>query len=906
MSSDTKLLQEIKTFAEELAGELLINYTCYLASPDGPISLAKEVNDPIWGTIKLQPAEVAILDSPLLQRLRFIRQLGVVHWTYPGAIHTRFEHSLGVLHQVQQLITSINGVAEGGQNVIDDKYSSILRLSALLHDVGHGVFSHVSEHALIRADDLRRALGAFIRKSRLDNIQLSELMAHYLLGSPAFHELLKTILIKFPSPARFVTDQEANATAVIEKIRNAIIGKAIDDQVPLMHELISGPLDGDKLDYFVRDAKMAGIPTLLDISRLTQKIAVQKLNQHELPQAIAAKVKGGFQPYFLFGLKWSGAAVLDELHLARILLYAKIYRHQKVLAAEAMIEALFETLFTIGKVDTIDLIKLAYRLTDDQLLWTKPEEVCGLIGLPRDHEALVFVADILKRLRDRRLYVKALAVRAIYPNDEWTVYEPHRKGLQRLIEDLSNPEKARAFRASLIDEMEKIIQLVPDALPHAFDARLIKSSVMVVAKSRLSGGTEIDRTFVFHGGRPVSYRDLSGVNRHAWADAYDFSTAPALIFCPRELVPLVYVAVEKLIRKDYEVILPSSAVDLSKQQADKVQSFKRLLTTEKYYQGDPFDLRPKSDRLSQADISGFLDRTCAKLEAIDEPPSPEGTWRPKELRPRIEYWISQFEKDDHIELAMELLDKLRVISRDDTKQALRAFVREHPEYSGATVLLLGALKDSSAIQGYLSQDAADVFPRVMTVEDAAAKNIETPVVFLDDFIGSGNQVRDMLGNWFDQSSLKTTELGEQRDLFSETERKYLRDRKIGFVFVAGWDAGVRAAKEACAELGLDANVFAFMKDKDIPFAFEGGAAKSSDSESLESFKEKCEAIGRQILLHSGKSLEIANERALGYGNRAMLLMSRYNVPTQVLTCLWRSGKTDDFEWHSLINRRTKT
>lgn len=467
MSSGADLLQKIKAFAEELANELLADYTGYLANPEGPISSSKEVNDPIWGTIKLQPAEVAILDSPLLQRLRFIRQLGVVHWTYPGAIHTRFEHSLGVLHQVQQLITSINGAAEAGQPVIDDKYSSILRLSALLHDVGHGVFSHVSEHALIRADDLRRALGVFIRENRLDNVQLSELMAHYLLGSPAFHELLKTILTKVPNPARFVADQDANTTAVIEKIRNAIIGKAINDQVPLMHELISGPLDGDKLDYFVRDAKMAGVPTVLDISRLTQKIAVQRLSQHELPPAIAAKVKGGFQSYYLFGLKWSGAAVLDELHLARILLYAKIYRHQKVLAAEAMIEALFDTLLTIDGVETIDLVKLAYRLTDDQLLWTKPEEVCSLIGLSPDHEALVFVADTLKRLRDRRLYVKALAVRATYPNDEWTAYEPHRKGLQRLIEDLNNPAKARAFRADLIGEMEKIIKLAPEALPQA-------------------------------------------------------------------------------------------------------------------------------------------------------------------------------------------------------------------------------------------------------------------------------------------------------------------------------------------------------------------------------------------------------------------------------------------------------
>lgn len=905
MSSSADLLGKLKTFGEDLAAELLSEYTEYIASPAGPVASSKEVNDPIWGTIKLQPAEVALLDSPLLQRLRFIRQLGVVHWTYPGAIHTRFEHTLGVLHQVQQLITSINGAGEPGQPAIDDKHASILRLSALLHDVGHGVFSHVSEHALIRADDLRRALGVFTRENRLDKVQLSELMAHYLLGSSAFQALLKTVLAKVPNTARFVSDQEANARAVIELIRNAIIGKAINDQVPLMHELISGPLDGDKLDYFVRDAKMAGIPTVLDISRLTQKIAVEKLSQHDLPQTIAAKVKGGYQSYYLFGLKWSGAAVLDELHLARILLYAKIYRHQKVLAAEAMIEALFDMLAGIPSVETIDLVKLAYRLTDDQLLWTKPKDVCELVGLSENPEALSFVADILKRLRDRRLYVKALAVRATYPNDGWASFEPHVKGLQRLIEDLSNPEKARSFRHGLVHEIEKVVSLVPDVVAPTFDTGLIHASVIVVAKSRLSGGTEIDRTFVFHGGKPVSYRDLSGVNRHAWADAYDFSTAPALIFCPRELAPAVYIAVEKLVREGYDVLLPASALELSKQEALKVLNLKRSLTLKGYYTGAPFDLRPKSDRLRQADIGGFLDRTFAKLDMIDEPPTAEGTRRQKDLRSRIEYWISQFETEDHIECAMQVLDKLRVISRDDTKNALRAFVQRHPDFAGATVLLLGALKDSSAIQGYLSQDVADVFPRVMTVEEAAAKNIDTPVVFLDDFIGSGNQVRDMLGHWFDQGNLKTAELGEQRDLFGEAERKFLRERKIGFVFVAGWDIGIQAAQDACRDLSLDAQVFAYMTDKDIPFAFDGSTIEARDSEVLDSFKNKCSSIGEQMLLADGKTTEIAAERALGYGNRGMLLVSRYNVPTQVLTCIWRSGQTQEFEWHSLINRRTK-
>src|SRR5215213_9712424 len=105
----------------------------------------KEINDAVWRTISLTPFEVIILDSPLVQRLRRVRQLGVVHWVYPGAGHSRLEHSLGAVHQVQRLCEAINRHAGEGKGIGID-WVSLLRLAALVHDIGHGLMSHVIEN----------------------------------------------------------------------------------------------------------------------------------------------------------------------------------------------------------------------------------------------------------------------------------------------------------------------------------------------------------------------------------------------------------------------------------------------------------------------------------------------------------------------------------------------------------------------------------------------------------------------------------------------------------------------------------------------------------------------------------------------------------------------------------------
>ena len=171
----------------------------------------KIINDPVYGFIKVSSELIFdIISHPFFQRLRRIKQLGLTHYIYPGATHTRFEHVLGATH----LMNAAIDVLKNKGNIITEKEKEAALIAILMHDIGHGPFSHTLEHSIMK------------------NIS---------------HEDLTLLFME-----EINTQMNGKLTLGIEIFKNSYHKK-------FLHSLVSGQLDTDRLDYLRRDSFFTGV-----------------------------------------------------------------------------------------------------------------------------------------------------------------------------------------------------------------------------------------------------------------------------------------------------------------------------------------------------------------------------------------------------------------------------------------------------------------------------------------------------------------------------------------------------------------------------------------------------------------------------------------------------------------------
>lgn len=269
----------------------------------------RRIRDPIYGFIVFDEKNETdmlaweLIETPEFQRLRRIKQLGVSDLVFPSATHSRFAHSIGVYHNARMLMKIIE--REDGGKFKKDR-AEIILIAALLHDIGHGPFSHAFE-------DARKAVAS------------------------------RRGLSKAPSHEKFtedlILDKNGAINTKLESFKNGFSQAvadifAIDDPADIYHAVVSSSFDADRLDYLMRDRYMTGTGAgAIDRDWLIENLKIYKIyDQDDLNGTNGI-------PTFIFKAKARQAA--EDFLLARHRLYTQVYLHKTTRGFEKLATALF-------------------------------------------------------------------------------------------------------------------------------------------------------------------------------------------------------------------------------------------------------------------------------------------------------------------------------------------------------------------------------------------------------------------------------------------------------------------------------------------------------------------------------------------------------------------------------------
>ena len=232
----------------------------------------KIINDPVYGFITIPDEFIFdLIEHPYVQRLRRIKQLGMTHMVYPGALHTRFHHVIGAMHLMTQAVDTIR---RKGHEINKNEERAVL-IAILLHDIGHGPFSHALE---------------------------------YDITSKISHEQLSW---------QFIDALKADFPDHVDDLDRALLIFSNSYKKKFLHQLVSSQLDMDRLDYLTRDSFFTGVSEgIVGTERI-----IEMLNVHHDQLVVDEK----------------GIYSIEKFLVARRVMYWQVYLHKTVVAGEFML-----------------------------------------------------------------------------------------------------------------------------------------------------------------------------------------------------------------------------------------------------------------------------------------------------------------------------------------------------------------------------------------------------------------------------------------------------------------------------------------------------------------------------------------------------------------------------------------
>ena len=309
------------------------------------------IHDPIHGAIELSRPEIKLVDSHAFQRLRNIKQLGFAELAFPGATHTRYAHSLGAMHVATQMFDTIAKdlllPPEESQRI-----RQALRLAVLFHDLGHPALSHVSESIMPPLEELK--MGAWAenpkRQANHEDYTLKIIL----------HSKLRDLIEEYVGSAGIKPEHIAMLIAGREVSESDVFTINNTNLFSLLHRIVSGEMDADRMDYLRRDAYYCGV-------------GYGQFDHLWLIQNITA-IKDG--DTLSLGLKHKGVWAFENFLLARYHMFLAVYYHHTSVCFDHLLHKFYESNkyclpADIDEYLQTDDIQLIHMLRHTDNFWAK-------------------------------------------------------------------------------------------------------------------------------------------------------------------------------------------------------------------------------------------------------------------------------------------------------------------------------------------------------------------------------------------------------------------------------------------------------------------------------------------------------------------------------------------------------
>ncbi|QOZ55873.1 HD domain-containing protein [Bradyrhizobium sp. CCBAU 53338] len=892
---------------------------------------SKQIKDNQWGMMEFDWREMRLIDSPVLQRLRYVKQLGFSYLTYPSAEHSRFSHSLGIGHVVKNFIRAIDkrALEQNPDNSI--KYQSLdsipglssadLVHAALLHDIGHLPFSHVTEKVLTSQPQLFSIGG----KSATDillaanlqlgkNLPLSEVLTLIILLSRRFENFYRN----------FVCADLPNSQVPLLTICCLIAGIPPNQKLTGVSELISGAVDADKVDYVNRDALNCGIPVGVDVARVFLRSGIILASIEQI-RSLGFKSAPTTEEY-LFVINSSGLDTIDEILQARTALYQRVYFHAVTRTAERIFGRALELNGGLANADR--------DLTNILKIWSyRDVELLERIGKSRSP----VVKKLISRVTTRNLPKKAYSfspglgnlqtpIHEILPNTSDASIKRIKKQVKNTIieEHLREERLWRGDGAILERDIRSEAKKIIEAISSSNDLELIDQFDTIGPDCLIAVGNAHEKQknhnpIICQNDHLLTVRDYS--NAREQQDAFELLKEIGFVLCDEQWRAVIFFAARVVLARMENKI---GNIDLEfkigpeKTIVDTVRQYTRFLPdyTTSILRSGVSGTRIRQVHSALASV-GYFDDKCWAAEPFDD--SSEAAIqiarrlekfngvRGWSVTPKsVAAYLSQFP----IDLRDAMADSLLAITVFDA-DAIVAGIQPILEglETGADVVAFSAtsgyqvhamLKRELRGQGDLR------FPA--DIAAALAHESDDPIVFVDDNSASGVQARAQLLNLLGVDRADwPIECQDEHDLLSPLSQEQvslLKTRDVHLIVCAGSPAANKAIKAEMKKNDFDSF-------KGLRYSIRIDRAFQWKSK----LKNYLSEVGQSVIastLYQRNFSELTpsqkakcRERALGYGNVGALVATNSSVPTSTVSALWCPGVHRGEPWVPLLLRSSK-